>query len=109
MDKVMNCAGHEDPDLWYPEWPPHRPSISKVMAIVDRVKEAMSLCESCPAKSDCLAVGMEEINLTQGIWGGKMAGERLALAGVQLADVVADSDEGRAFEFSIRMTPWVRW
>ena len=98
-----------DPDLWYTEMPRGKPTIAIVSATAEKVKKAISICDTCPVRLQCNVEGMRPENLTYGIWAGKMAGERLVEAGYQMQDFAKDSDEWEAMNFMIRMIPWVRW
>lgn len=98
-----------EPELWFPEIPRGRPHPAVIHKVVERVILALEVCERCPFKYPCGDEGMKEDNLPFGIWGGKMAGERLVESGKQLQDFPKESDERRAIEFTIRMTPLVRW
>lgn len=98
-----------NPDLWFPEMPQGRPSISIIAKVAENVSLAISLCEVCPARWQCAEEGMKEENLPYGIWGGTMAGERLVATGYKLQDFPKDSDEYKAIKFTVLMTPLVRW
>lgn len=98
-----------DPELWFTEMPQGRPSVSITAKVAKEVSLALSICNDCPAKWRCEEEGMKPDNLPYGIWGGRMAGERLIEAGYLLQDFAKDSDEWRAIDFTVRMTPWVRW
>ena len=103
------CEGHEDPDLWFPELPIGTPTLTKILALSERMKKAIAICDICPFKAECKEEGMKEENLPNGIFGGMMAGERLVEAGVMLQDVNSRGLEARAFHLMTRMTPLVRW
>lgn len=98
-----------NPNKWFPEIPRGRPHQSIVDRIAIDVRFALEICEWCPFKYICGEEGMKRENLPYGIWGGKMAGERLIEAGHQLQDFSQESEERKAIEFTIRMTPLVRW
>jgi hypothetical protein len=40
---------------------------------------ALEICSACPIREQCLEVGMQDDDIRYGIWGGMLAGERLAL------------------------------
>ena len=107
MAKRKPCEA--DPDLFSPEMPIGRPHISAIKKVAEQIVWAIEICETCPFRSPCGEEGMKEENLTFGIWGGKMAGERLVEKGHQMHDFPQESDERKAIEFTIRMTPLVRW
>lgn len=45
-----------------------------------RVRMALTICNRCPMKLECLELGMKSEHIRWGIWGGLFAGERLTLA-----------------------------
>ena len=75
-----NCYGDENPDAWFPEIPQGRRSERSIVNLVAETRRAIVLCNSCPKQAECLDEGMKPKNLPYGIWGGKLAGERLLLA-----------------------------
>jgi hypothetical protein len=75
-----NCTGDENPDAWFPELSRGMPSAEKMQALSIEVSRAIALCNSCHNQDDCLKEGMEPKNLPYGIWGGKLAGERILMA-----------------------------
>ena len=81
------CVRHDDPDLWFAgevDLPDTNSSVNKnseaTQAEVDKAIVALSVCKGCPAKSNCLEIGMRGHQLYFGIYGGTMAGERLLQA-----------------------------
>jgi hypothetical protein len=77
------CVGDDNPDAWFPESPQGAASHAKMQALGLSVSRAIILCKACPRQEACLAEGMLPKNLPYGIWGGKLAGERLLLADAQ--------------------------
>lgn len=78
-----SCSYHPDPDLWFPEYEKNgKPSNAKRKLIATRSLLAISICNECPIQSECLDEGMKDENIEHGIWGGKLAGERILMAGV---------------------------
>lgn len=75
-----NCYGDDNPDAWFPEAPQGSASEKKMQALGMSVTRAIILCKSCPRQAECLDEGMQPKNLSYGIWGGRLAGERLLLA-----------------------------
>lgn len=75
-----NCTEDENPDAWFPEIPRGRPSQSSIQALGIEISRAIALCNSCHNQNECLDEGMEPKNLPYGIWGGKLAGERMLMA-----------------------------
>jgi hypothetical protein len=102
-----NCTGHADPDMWFPELPPNRPSIAVITALAERVNEAISLCKSCPARVECDSEGSKPENLAYGIWGGILAGERLLKLGVKRDELPNYAPETSAIDIFNRLSPWL--
>ena len=80
------CSSKEfDPNLWWNDYPDTESSGRATHAIIqksiDDSRIALSVCNRCPTKLECLAEGMRPENTEWGIWGGLTAGERLSLAG----------------------------
>jgi hypothetical protein len=48
--------------------------------MVPEIKYAINMCGRCPIQKDCLEEGMKPENLAYGIWGGLLAGQRIAIA-----------------------------
>jgi len=46
--------------------------------MIDNSLEALAICAECPIKEACRAEGMKPENIDNGIWGGTLAGERIA-------------------------------
>lgn len=105
---VGNCTTHTQPDYWFPEYDNGRPSAAKIEKLVESIGIAVDLCNSCPAKEACLQEGMQPNDLPFGIWGGKLAGERLESLGKTLDNVLPQSDEGRALSFYNSIKPHLR-
>ena len=86
------CTGHDNPDLWFSEsidsdienYHVNEHSSEYKERIAD-VKTALSICNRCPSKAECLTEGLEKENLEFGIWGGTLPGERLLLANASLS------------------------
>lgn len=97
---VGNCTGSPTPDDWYPELGSGSHSPKRVEQFKAKVRATIELCNTCPIKAQCLEQGMEKENLPFGIWGGKLAGERLAMAGYTKDDFSLSlySPQGRAFK-----------
>jgi hypothetical protein len=82
------CVGSDDPDMWFAgEVDLTEPNSSvntnsqAAKLEVDKAIKALSICKSCPAKDDCLELGKHGQQINFGIYGGTMAGERLAMMG----------------------------
>ena len=90
---IGNCTNDENPDWWFPEPPVGRVTEESIIRLTSQINYALQLCSSCPVKEECLAEGMKMEhmpsgktgwgNLPFGIWGGKMAAERLEMAGIK--------------------------
>jgi hypothetical protein len=83
-----HCVNHDDPDLWFAgevDLPNTNSSVNTnskaAQAEVSKAIVALSICKGCPAKNNCLEIGMRGHQLYFGIYGGTMAGERLLTAG----------------------------
>lgn len=71
------CSNHPDPDLWWYDW---KQFADEVELQVLRITEALTLCDECPVKAECLKQGMEDENIGhKGIWGGMLMSERVQL------------------------------
>lgn len=104
---IGSCTGHENPDLWFPERPISRPSIAKNVALAGEINEALSICRSCPKIDNCYDEGMKPENISFGIWGGTMAGERLLSSGIQRRNFTASRVEAVAIDMFYRLLPWL--
>lgn len=83
----MLTACKSNPDQWFPTLPNGGDRISprrgiREAQVVARTIEAIALCNKCPANDVCGEMGMEPDNVEYGIWGGKLAGQRMAKAGM---------------------------
>lgn len=76
------CSTYPNPDLWFPEQVQGKPSRASQSKLASEVSLALSICNRCHAKAECLIEGMREENIEHGIWGGMLAGERILLAGI---------------------------
>ncbi len=84
------CVNHDDPDLWFAgeaekefgeKWTNTRAQRQRAQAEVDRATQALAICKNCPAKVNCLELGMRGTQIYYGIYGGTMPGERLLKLG----------------------------
>lgn len=105
---VGNCTNHADPDLWQPE-PEQtgRPTMRAMGRLSERINIAKDICSSCPASQRCLEEGNNADNLPYGIWGGKMAGERILDLGYIRTDLARQSELGKAIDFYERLKPYI--
>lgn len=100
----------------------------KMQALANEISRAISLCNSCPKQAECLEEGMRPENLAYGIWGGRLAGERLIMADEQGIKYMTEStgrnkasatvaephgvrvqEKRNALNFLRRIKPWIRW
>jgi hypothetical protein len=102
-----NCTGHQDPDMWFPEMPPNRPSVAGTAILAQRVNEAVSLCNSCPSQVECDSEGSKPENLPYGIWGGVLAGQRLLELGIKREELPNWAPETSAIDLYNRLSPWL--
>ena len=54
-----------------------------MLALATEVRRAIGECYTCPNQAECLEEGMKPKNLSYGIWGGRLAGERMLMADEQ--------------------------
>ncbi len=97
------CVGHSDPDLWFSdtieaEGSGRRPAHIE-QEMTTRALEALAICNRCPAKQECLAIGMSEEHFDNGIWGGTLSGERIAIKRTN----IRDNDRLRKINFARRV------
>lgn len=104
---IGNCTKHPDPDLWSPELPNGRPNVRIMETIAERVITAKNICGSCTSRDRCLEFGNQPNDLPYGIWGGKMAGERILDLGYERSELPLQSDLGRALDFYERIKPYM--
>ena len=73
------CVGHNDPDLWFAgeaekdfgeRWVNTKEQKQRAQAEVEKAVAALSVCSNCPAKVNCLELGMRGPQLYYGIYGG---------------------------------------
>lgn len=82
------CLSHDNPDIWFagevdlvdPNSSVNTNSVEAKKQVENAIT-ALSICRNCPAKNDCLEIGMSGDSLKYGIYGGTMPGERLAMLG----------------------------
>ena len=103
------CRSHDNPDLWFAgEVDLTEPNSSvntnsqATKLEVDKAITALSICKSCPAKDDCLELGKHGQQLYFGIYGGTMAGERLAMVGMPMTG--STNKNKLAFAHKVRRT-----
>lgn len=104
---VGNCTNHVNPDLWHPEMPNGRPSKRVLDNLVEDILIAKEYCNTCPSKERCLEIGSQPKDLPYGIWGGKLAGERILALGHVRSDFAQQSELGRAMDFHEYITQYM--
>ena len=85
------CANHDEPDLWFAGeveqtegevWRNTKDQRRRFQLEIDKAVSAISVCGNCPAKDNCLQLGLRGIpQITFGIYGGTMPAERMAMLG----------------------------
>lgn len=82
------CVGSDNPDLWFAgeveqeigeKWTNTKAQKQKVLLEIDKAVSALSVCSNCPAKVNCLELGLRGTQVYYGIYGGTMPGERLLM------------------------------
>ena len=93
-----NCTDDDNPDAWFPTVPERGGQVQSIMRnLAPDVRYAIGLCSTCPVREKCLEEGMKPENLAYGIWGGLLAGQRIAIAKEQGMDYrVHPQNKGRA-------------
>ena len=105
---VGACADSDNPDLWFPELGRGSGGAAKAKEKAQEINVALAICKSCDKKVECLKEGMLFDNLPYGIWGGMLAGKRLAMAGVKSTDYHPFTQQGIAMHFYSRVKPYLR-
>jgi len=88
--ELGNCYGDDNPDAWFPEVKRGAPAPAKLRTLASEMSRAIGLCNTCPRQEACLKEGMEPKNLPYGIWGGKLAGQRILMADEQGIDYMVE-------------------
>ena len=91
---IGNCTGDSNPDAWFPELTRGSPSDTKMLSLAIEVRRAIGECFTCPNQAGCLEEGMQPKNLSYGIWGGRLAGERILMADEQGIDYMVQGRTG---------------
>jgi hypothetical protein len=82
------CVGSDNPDLWFAgeveqeigeKWTNTKEQKQKVLLEINKAVSALSVCSNCPAKVNCLELGLRGTQVNYGIYGGTMPGERLLM------------------------------
>lgn len=76
--KNAECTGY-DPDWWFYGEVRSKEDFEYE---VNKVRVALTICDRCPVKNECLKTGMKKENMITGsIWGGLLYSERLFMKG----------------------------
>lgn len=75
-----SCSNADNPDAWFPTVPNGGKPSTMLKRMAPEIKYAINTCRSCPVREKCLEEGMKPENLAYGIWGGLLAGQRIAVA-----------------------------
>ena len=67
-----NCASDVDPDAWFLDYNIDNGDLPRLL-------RAITLCESCPVRKECLQVGLTDADLNEGIRGGLFPAERIMM------------------------------
>lgn len=73
------CTEDDNPDAWFPVIENGDVS-TMTQRVVPTIKYAIGMCNRCPIREECLEEGIKPENLAHGIWGGLLAGQRIAIA-----------------------------
>ena len=74
-----SCTDDENPDAWFPTI--DNGNIETMnLRVLPTVQYAIGVCSRCPIRETCLEEGIKPENLAHGIWGGLLAGQRIAIA-----------------------------
>lgn len=101
------CSNSSDPDLWQPEPPNGRPTKVMMRTLAKRTNDAITICNNCPERQRCLEFGNQPNDLPYGIWGGKIAGQRILELGYIRSELAPQSDLGKAIDFYERLKPYM--
>ena len=85
-----SCSNDDNPDAWFPTVPNGGKPSTILRRMAPEIKYAINVCRSCPVREKCLEEGMKPENLAYGIWGGLLAGQRIAIAKRQGIDYRVD-------------------
>jgi len=105
------CVNHNNPDLWFAGevdrnddevWSNNAEQLNRLKLEVEKAVIALSICSNCPAKINCLELGMRGPQKYFGIYGGTMPGERLVMLGKSMKK--AATAQKVAFAKKVRKT-----
>jgi hypothetical protein len=96
-----NCNGDKDPDAWFLDYNVEDQDIP-------RLARALTLCGTCPVRDKCLEVGLSDLEINTGIWGGMLPGERIiAKHGASRRGTAQRAKMKTAFAVRQRVKSWV--
>jgi hypothetical protein len=96
-----NCNGDQDADAWFLD---HNVEDQDI----PRLARALTLCGTCPVREQCLKVGLTDLEINTGIWGGLLPGERIiARYGASRRSVTQKTKMKIAFAVRQRVKEWV--
>ena len=64
------CRNCPDPNIFFPDRGMHGHAM---------LREALTYCDQCVVRDECLAVGMSDTNRFMGVWGGTSRKQRIAM------------------------------
>lgn len=97
ISELIGSCSSLDPEAWFPEIG-KGVNNGKYIDYIAKVDYAKSICQTCPIKRECLAEGLKEENLTNGIWGGTTPAERCAMVGYLPTTFGSRAAVSRVFE-----------
>jgi hypothetical protein len=96
-----NCNGDQDADAWFLD---HNVEDQDI----PRLARALTLCGTCPVKEQCLKVGLTDLEINTGIWGGLLPGERIIVRyGASRRGVAQRTKMKIAFTVRQRVKLWI--
>jgi len=100
---VGACSESKTPDDWFPGLPQGRRTRQTMTNLAVKVAKTIDICNGCSVRDECLEQGMLEADISYGIWGGVMAGDRLQNAGYVYEDFAPDQSEAIEILFTKRI------
>lgn len=97
------CSESKTPDDWFPQFPLGNVGRKKMANLALKVAQTIDICNGCSVRDECLEQGMSKGDMSYGIWGGVMAGDRLQNAGYVYEDFSRDSSEASEINFTRRI------
>lgn len=97
------CSESKTPNDWFPGLPQGSLSRKGMANLAIKVSQTIDICNGCSVRDECLEQGMSKGDMSYGIWGGVMAGDRLQNAGYVYEDFFPDSNEASEINFTRRI------